>query len=764
LDFRVSLGSNVAAILRLLFLLGITGLSLLIFAGYFPGHFTMQGLLASLVIITVCITITVQFFPKLLGTYSNRLGNHFAGDRFEYHDKVRAFIREHRLHKTNIAEYLADCVELVSKQFALSAVGVAVFDGDVNARGQSCIPEENRDWPLIFGPKSSLRNWFKISVQPYLDLREGATYTKAEQDARSLMAEQSLVLALAIGVEEQKLIGLLVVGPRKDDRSFNKVDIEVLSLLCNNIAARAERIAVERNEELHRANEAKDQFLANVNHEIRNPLNGINGIVQMLKEYCPEGRAQYLLSSLQTCTDQLRTTMDDVLDFNQLGPEVADNHPTRVDLVEVARSTTQIHDLSGEKLTFEVSGVFKPTEADDSKREIRLWCDPGKFSHILANFLNNALKYGVPPGARIQLHGEAVGADRVRVKLLVASTGPTLSQEEVITLFTPLTRGQRAQETKAHGLGLGLALCRKLAQAMGGNVGVESARGITTFWFVAEFPLLNADNSEANAPLLKVAGRLALAIEDEPYNRFVLGYHLNRFGISPVWAEDGRSALAAAQNRAFDLIIMDWRLPDMDGDELLAKLRASSPTPLPPVVVVSAYSTANKRAASFAAGAAAFVSKPIDESKLAEAFGRCRLGPPVTTSETEQIFAEPIDLSALKAATAGDSNVIESFIREIELSYANLLESWETEPHAAASIAHRLKGQMLLVRARECASLFSVLERALSEKGSSADAKRLVEVIQGEFSGATRAIRSAAGSPRSQNEAGTPTIVRVSES
>jgi len=341
----------------------------------------------------------------------------------------------------------------------------------------------------------------------------------------------------------------------------------------------------------------------------------------------------------------------------------------------------------------------------------------------------------------VRIEGEAIDRGMAKVKLTVTSTGPTLSKEEVLSLFSPLTRGQRARDTKAHGLGLGLALCKKLALAMGGNVGVESAQGETTFWFVAELPIANPASPEAPQPLLQLTPRLALAIEDEPYNRLVLGYHLNRFGITPVWAVDGQSALAAAQDRSFDLIVMDWVLPDMDGEILLSKLREASPTPLPPVVVVSAYTTDSKRSAGLAAGAAAFVSKPIDEAKLAEALGECKLGAPITGSPSDDPQIERIDLGPLKKASA-DPTVVVTFLSGAEEVCTKLIADWEKNPRGAAASAHKLKGQMLLIRARDCADLLDLLERALVDGRNPEDIARLINSVKHSFDGVAHSIRT----------------------
>lgn len=746
LDFRISIGKFSATLLRVLFVLGIAYILLLSLAGILPGSFTDEGLFISLATFFVSTLVAVQFFPKLLGEYVDYFGRRISGDKFEKHDKIRAFIRDQGSTEP-LADQVAQATILLLKQFEVCAVGIKIFAGEQQACCESTrTAGGNQNWPFVFDEKSALRHYFGKARRQYLDVRQGSQFSQEERDAHALLRTQSLVLAFPIGVDDRRPIGVLVVGERTDGRSLNKLDAELLALLCRHIAARAERIAVERNEELQRANQAKDQFLASVNHEIRNPLNGIHGIVQMLKECGLDERARYLLGTLQACTNQLRTTMDDVLDFNRLGPEVADNHPVQVDLVELARSTTSSYDLVGHQLKFEPV-TCSLAEPGSQEPAISVWCDNGKFSHILMNYLTNALKYGVPSGATVRIRGEAIDGGMARVKLTVTSTGPTLSKEEVLSLFTPLTRGQRARETKAHGLGLGLALCKKLALAMGGSVGVESANGETTFWFAADLPISNPNNSEIPQPALHITPRLALAVEDEPYNRLVLGYHLNRFGITPVWAVDGQSALAAAQGRSFDLIVMDWVLPDMDGEILLTKLREFSPSHLPPVVVVSAYSTDNKRAAGAAAGAAAFVSKPIDESKLAEALVACKLGTPIA-GPIDEPTPERIDLSMLKKANP-DPGVVQSFLSGAQTLYTKLMSDWELNPQAAASWAHKLKGQLLLVRARDCADLLDLLERALVEGRHPDDIERLIDAVQHSFDGVTRSIRAAERLPSS---------------
>jgi CheY-like chemotaxis protein len=251
-----------------------------------------------------------------------------------------------------------------------------------------------------------------------------------------------------------------------------------------------------------------------------------------------------------------------------------------------------------------------------------LHCDAGKIRQILSNYVANALKYGEPPEARVHVSVLPSTSGHADVTLTVTSKGATLSPEEMATLFTALTRGRRARETNAHGMGLGLAICKKLAEAMGGTVGVESREGKTSFWFKARYANVAALPRAEPVNQTDFAGRRALVIEDEPYNRLVLDHHLIKLGFSVVWAEDGAGALAMLMNEPVDVIMMDWVLPDMDGGELVRQMKSSRNGALPPIIVVSAYSVAAKRAECLAAGAAEFISKPIDSKKLVAALER----------------------------------------------------------------------------------------------------------------------------------------------
>jgi signal transduction histidine kinase/CheY-like chemotaxis protein len=342
---------------------------------------------------------------------------------------------------------------------------------------------------------------------------------------------------------------------------------------------------VERTQELAKANAAKSEFLAAMSHEIRNPMNGVIGIVKILQEAKLGSREKYYLTTLHRCAEQLRTTVDDVLDFSKIEAGTVTLHPDTFDLAECINATITAVDLTGDRLELTSWAGQRPAVTGDQ----------GKFMQILTNYFSNALKYGVPPSATVDVYVLSEGPQRCRVTVAVKNAGPDLPPHEIATLFESFTRGEYAKRGRIGGSGLGLSICKKFAEAMGGNVSVTSSGGLTTFQVTMPFELAHIRSkptAEASGP--SHLNARALAIEDEDYNRLVLGSILQKLGYRVDWACDGKTALQLAQQNGYDLVLTDLMLPDTDGGTLTKEILAVSEEPKPPVFAVTAYSTKEK--------------------------------------------------------------------------------------------------------------------------------------------------------------------------
>ncbi len=457
-----------------------------------------------------------------------------------------------------------------------------------------------------------------------------------------------------------------------------------------------ERVA-QRTTELKKANEAKDEFLASMSHEIRNPLNGVIGLSSMLQESVQTERDRRLTESLRACADQLRLVLDDVLDFS-----VIERGEVQVQLAPF-NPAAAIHAavVSVDAKLERTRVTFGPKLSDG------LWLrgDAGKLRQIVSNLVSNAHKYGVPPEAKVdaRLHEGCL-------VVTVSNSGPDIPPDDQPRIFGSFERGRSAAHKHVRGAGLGLTISARFARAMGGDITVKSETGLTSFTVSLPMPLVEAP---ANGGSDSAPGNrgTALAIEDEPYNRLVLGHILGGLGFEVEWAQTGAEALDIVRSgRAYALIFTDWMLPDMEGGELVREIKAVRGETTPPIIAVTAYATAEKRAEAFAAGVAAFVTKPVTPEKIAgalQASGQ-RDEPPNDPEDKNEPLRVGILLDSMNAA----ERVLE-FRRQLAQQMTDLASAVQRrESEFAAQTAHRLASQLLAIHHHTFADELRALETA----------------------------------------------------
>ncbi len=452
-----------------------------------------------------------------------------------------------------------------------------------------------------------------------------------------------------------------------------------------------ERIVAERTRELAEASAAKSEFVASMSHEIRNPMNGVIGLVNILREQPVLPRQSNHLRLLHACAEQLRATVDDILDFSKIEARRVAVASTAFDLRETLEAAAASVDPAGSAIQF-----VEPPPAG-----LGLLGDAAKLRQIFANYLNNALKYGVPPGARVStILTPADGS--IRLTLSVTSTGPTIEKDKLDALFQSFTRGEDAIERNIRGTGLGLAICQRYAQAMGGEVGAVSTNGETTFYLNVPFEKTGAGTVvEVPVPVPKPAlPARALAIEDEDYNRIVLGDILAKMNYTVDWATTGAEAIRLAQENGYDIILTDYRLPDTNGVELTKKILQLCPVPKPAVFAVTAYSTRERREECLAAGMAGFISKPITLEKLRATLAGW--GDRQLTTISLETYNRSARLPTRPAA-------IDALWLEVKTLVA-------TDPKRAADQAHRLNNLSRMHGLPDVADQLELLEGAL-ERG-----------------------------------------------
>lgn len=372
-----------------------------------------------------------------------------------------------------------------------------------------------------------------------------------------------------------------------------------------------------RTVELVKANAAKDEFLAGISHEIRNPMNGVIGIAENFKTEGLDLENRRKFNLLRQCASHLSSLLEDILDFSKVQAGAIELDPKPFDLPELVESVAGITRADSEKYGIPVEVAVSPAVPR------RLVGDARRIRQILINFVSNALKFSGRGQVSVTVWCKPAAAGQTEVVFAVSDEGPGISPEEQARLFTRFERGAAAQKGRVPGTGLGLALCKGLAAKMGGRIWLESELGRgSCFYFSAPFPVVEVPVEAvpaADAPVA-AAARSALVVDDQEYNRIVLTEHLQAMGFRVHAAQEGQAALDAAARQSFDVIFLDFNLPGLSGVDVARDIRSSNgPSAHALMLATTAFTTPEKRAQCLDAGMDAFLGKPVTRERLASA-------------------------------------------------------------------------------------------------------------------------------------------------
>jgi signal transduction histidine kinase/ActR/RegA family two-component response regulator len=461
------------------------------------------------------------------------------------------------------------------------------------------------------------------------------------------------------------------------------------------------------------AAKARADFLARMSHEVRTPMNGVIGLSGLLLQTALDDRQRGYAEGVRQSGQALLRVVNDVLDFSRIDAGRLELEPTEfepracvaqvIDLVrpEADRKGLTIAVTTGAEVPFTVVG------------------DAGRLRQVLINLLGNAVKFTESGGIRLEV-GVIDGDGDLHLRCAVIDTGIGIAPDAAARIFEPFEQADRSTAGRFGGTGLGLAICRQLVELMGGRIEVRSELGRgSTFVFTVRLERAPADGprhaetAAASGPVSRWAGRV-LVVEDHPVNQLVACRMLEQRGLVADVAGSGVEAVESWSQAPYDLVLMDCRMPEMDGYEATREIRRRETHGRhTPIVALTADALAAARTRCFDAGMDAYLAKPLRAADLDDVLSRflgasSAAGPPAragdAVDEVRQVMGHHFELVA--------TQYLADATRSLAAMRAALASG---DRDAIDELAHRLKGSSGIVGAGRVAQ---VCERIRSNGAS----------------------------------------------
>ncbi len=394
-------------------------------------------------------------------------------------------------------------------------------------------------------------------------------------------------------------------------------DCQGLLGICRNITER-KRIEEDARRARDAAEEAarmKSDFLANMSHEIRTPLNAVIGLSRLVLKTGLDARQRDYMLKVQSSGQHLLGLVDDILDFSKVeaGKLELENADFRLEKLfdNIANLLSEKCHAKGLELVFEVAPDVPPVLKGDSLR----------LGQILLNYANNAIKFTDKGEVVISVRASEVSARDVLLHFRVRDTGIGLTPQQCACLFQGFTQADTSITRRYGGTGLGLAICKRLAELMGGEVGVASELGKgSVFWFTARLGI-GQQPQAISLPYPDLRGRRVLVVDDNGPARSVLAEMLQHMSFDVAEAASGPEAVqqlrrASAEGRPYDIVYLDWRMPDMDGLETARHIRSLGLVSAPLILMVTAFGRDDALKEAGVLGISNVVIKPVSPSAL----------------------------------------------------------------------------------------------------------------------------------------------------
>lgn len=488
-----------------------------------------------------------------------------------------------------------------------------------------------------------------------------------------------------------------------------------------------QRVLTAAKQETERLAAAKEVFIANVSHEMRNPVNSIYGISEQLFNQAGDNKTKQHLSVLLKSAEHLKKVVNDTLDYSK---------------IQAKKLKLENVDFSPENVVKEVMDLFKP-EADAKNIILTSQCrdnlpkalvgDPFRLKQILINTLGNAVKFTEKGSVSLELEAQEVKKDFYHLHFLVKDTGIGISKENLELIFEDFVQVASDYKKKSNGTGLGLSIVKKLIEMQDGKIKIESELNQgTQLFFTLPFKIGNPENishfipSEIVIPE-KIRNLRILGVDDEEFNLYLLKVIFEKWGVDYHEAKNGKEAVKLESEKQFDLILMDVLMPEMNGIEAARIILKNNPNSV--IIAVSAVNSESEIELFNAAGMRSFLLKPFSELEL---FSKITS---VLKIDVEKESGADFQLNDLERMAGGDkgflTEMLRIFIRSSQGGIKNIRQelignNWE----AISESAHKLAAPCKHIGAGELYEQIKKLEKFTGNRESLETVPKLISNIE----------------------------------